>query len=245
MSFSLAQTTLQHLHTLGARLLIIEGGEPFFWKDDGYALGDIVRAAHKLFYHVGVTTNGTFPLDVDASTIWVSIDGLRETHDRLRGESFDRALAHIRCSPHPRVFAHITINALNWREIPSLVRYLADDVRAITFQFHYPYGNVSQDLVLPFGKRRVVLDELARLKRRGLPIADSNACFKALKTNRWKCQPWMIASADPDGSCTQGCYLQKRGEISCEQCGFSAHVEISLAYSGVISAIVAGARIFH
>jgi hypothetical protein len=54
----------------------------------------------------------------------------------------------------------------------------------------------------------------------------------------------MIASVDPDGTLTQGCYLEGRGEISCERCGFSAHAEISLAYSGVIGSILVGSKIF-
>jgi hypothetical protein len=53
----------------------------------------------------------------------------------------------------------------------------------------------------------------------------------------------MIASVGPDGKITQGCYVKNRGEISCERCGFSAHTEISLAYSGVIGSLRAGNRI--
>jgi len=80
-----------------------------------------------------------------------------------------------------------------------------------------------------------VLCNLIKMKKDGLPIANSYACLQALKDNRWKCHPWMIASVDPDGKITQGCYVKNRGEISCEKCGFSAHTEISLAYSGEIS----------
>jgi hypothetical protein len=54
----------------------------------------------------------------------------------------------------------------------------------------------------------------------------------------------MIASVDPDGKITHGCYVQNRGEISCERCGFSAHTEISLAYGGVIESILVGSKIF-
>ena len=85
---------------------------------------------------------------------------------------------------------------------------------------------------------------MIRLKRRGFPVADSVACLEALKENRWRCRPWLVASVDPDGTLTHGCYLQNRGPVSCAQCGFAAHTELSLAYGGHPSAILAGVRVF-
>jgi MoaA/NifB/PqqE/SkfB family radical SAM enzyme len=229
---------------VGVRILIIEGGEPFVWRDGAYGVRDVVKKAKGLFFSVGVTTNGTFALEVDSDNIWVSIDGLQETHDRLRGKSFQRIIGHLETTTHPRVYAHITINAVNWQEIPDLVRYLSDKVKGITVQFHYPFQEVDEALVLPFEHRRRVLDALIKLKREGLPLANSYATLRALRDNRWTCQPWMIASVDPSGRVTQGCYVKNRGEIACEQCGFSAHTEISLAYGGRLGPILTGRRIF-
>ncbi len=245
LSFPQAVSSLRTLHEWGVRIIIIEGGEPFLWEDGHHRLGDIVREARKLFFSVGVTTNGTFPIEIDSDIVWVSIDGMKETHDRIRGRSFERIMANIAASSHPTVYAHITINSLNCEEIPQLVEFLAPRVKGITIQFHYPYEGLDEDLFLSFDQRRALLDDLIRLKRRGLPLADSYACLKALKDNRWKCRPWMIASVDPNGKLTQGCYVKDRGEISCERCGFSAHTEISLAYSGVLESIQLGTRIFH
>ena len=87
LSFLQAKDSLKALYDLGVRLVIIEGGEPFLWKDNGYDLRDIVAEAKKLFFSVGITTNGTLSLEVDPDIIWVSIDGLKKTHDLLRGES--------------------------------------------------------------------------------------------------------------------------------------------------------------
>ncbi len=153
-------------------------------------------------------------------------------------------MANIEASSHPRIYAHTTINSLNWKEIPDLVQFLSHKVKGITIQFHYPYRAVDEELFLPFDERREVLDDLISLKRQGFPIADSYACLEALKDNRWTCRPWMIASVDPDGKLVHGCYLRGRGEISCERCGFSAHTEISLAYNGVIEAILVGKELF-
>jgi MoaA/NifB/PqqE/SkfB family radical SAM enzyme len=244
LSFSQAASSLRALHNRGVRILIIEGGEPFLWKDATRSLRDVVEEARRLFFCVGVTTNGTFPIEIDSDIVWVSIDGLRDTHDRIRGRSFDRIMDNIRTSAHPRLFAHITINSLNWEEVPELVEFLAPKVKGVTVQFHYPFDEVDDDLFLPPDRRRAVLDGLVRLKRQGLPLADSYACLRALKENRWKCRPWMIASVDPNGKLTHGCYVRGRGVVSCERCGFSAHTEISLAYGGALGPILTGKRIF-
>jgi len=241
---------MRTLHDWGVRILIIEGGEPFLWRDGMYDLKDIVTQARKLFFTVGVTTNGTFPIEVASDIVWVSVDGLKETHDRLRGKSFERIVANLEATAHPKVYAHVTINSLNWHEVPELAAFLSDGlhppdkVKGITVQFHYPYQEVTDELLLSPDRRRQVLDDLIRLKRQGLPIANSYACLRALKENRWRCRPWMIASVDPDGQLTHGCYVQNRGEVACEQCGFSAHTEISLAYGWRIGPLLTGYRIF-
>ena len=244
LSFPQVLSSMSALHDAGVRIIILEGGEPFLWRDGEYDLKDVVAEARELFFSVGVTTNGTFPIDVDSDIVWVSIDGLQETHDRIRGTSFERAVANIRASSHPKIYAHITINSLNWGEIPELVELLSHEVKGITVQFHYPYQALDEELFLPARERREVLDRLIQLKRQGFPIANSYACLEALKDNRWTCRPWMIASVDPDGKLVRGCYLEGRGEISCERCGFAAHTELSLAYNGVIESILTGRRIF-
>jgi len=239
-----AISSLRTLYEWGVRLVIFEGGEPFLWRDGECGLEHVVEEAGRLFFSVGVTTNGTFPLETEADIVWVSVDGMKGTHDRIRGVSFEKIMCNIRNSSHAKIYAHVTINSLNWEEIPDLVEFLSPRVKGITIQFHYPYDEVDKKLFLPFDRRRAVLNELIDLKKKGFPLADSYACFRALRDNRWKCRPWLIASVDPSGKATHGCYVKDRGEVSCERCGFSAHTEISLAYGGVVGSILAGSRIF-
>jgi MoaA/NifB/PqqE/SkfB family radical SAM enzyme len=244
LSFPQVLASLRTLHQWGVRIVILEGGEPFLWRDDHHDIKSVVAEARKLFFSVGVTTNGTLPIDVDSDIVWVSIDGLQPTHDRIRGKSFETVMANIESSSHPRIYAHITINSLNWAEISDLVHLLAPKVKGITVQFHYPFQEVGRELLLTPANREGVLDMLMGLKREGLPIANSYASLEALKGNHWQCRPWMIASVDPDGRLTHGCYLKGRGQISCSSCGFSAHTEISLAYGGAVESILVGLRTF-
>jgi MoaA/NifB/PqqE/SkfB family radical SAM enzyme len=235
---------LRELYRKGIRLLIIEGGEPFLWKDGGYTIHDVVDAARPLFLSVGITTNGTFPIKSNANTIWVSIDGLRDTHNRMRDNSFDAVLENIGNSRHPNIFANITINRINAGEIPDLVKFLKGKVKGITIQFHYPYEK-DDSLILSFDERRKVLNSLIGLKQKGYPIADSHRALDALKHNSWSCRDWMLANVEPDGTINLGCYVKGRGDIQCRWCGFAAHTEISLAYGWHVPSIMAGRRIFR
>ena len=244
LSFSQAVFSMNTLYKHGVRIVIFEGGEPFLWRDGNNSIKDIVLEAKKLFFSTGITTNGTFPIEADADIIWVSIDGLKETHDRLRCGSYNNVITNIKASSHPRIYAHITINSINWKEIPDLITFLSPLVKGITIQFHYPYKDGEKDFSLAPENRLTVLDNLIRLKKDGLPVANSYTCLRALKNNMWKCHPWMIASVEPDGTFTQGCYVKNRGTIACDKCGFSVHTEISLAYSGVFESIMLRKKIF-
>jgi MoaA/NifB/PqqE/SkfB family radical SAM enzyme len=253
-TFAQACQVLDQLSQRGNRLIVFEGGEPLLWCDErrgnqggGYRFQDVVDYARERFVCVGVTTNGTMPLDVSTDILWVSIDGFADTHNRLRQaearDLFHQVIENIRDSSHPRLYAHITANRENYTQIPELVRFLAGIVRGITLQFYYPY-HAEDHLFLPWDKRRALLDELIRMRSQGYPILNSAASLRALRENHWRCMPWLFDCANPDNSIHQGCYLQGRAAIDCRKCGFSPHTEMSLAFQGHPGAILAGMKIF-
>lgn len=244
LGFKQVLDILKRLYQRGNRLVVLEGGEPMLWKDGTYSIHDVVAAAQKNFFSVGMTTNGTLPLDVAVNTLWVSIDGLEASHNALRAAPiFSHIMDNIKRSQHPRLFAHITINAVNAAEIPELIRFLQHKVRGITVQFYYPY-NQQDELFLDFANREKILEEIIQLKRAGYPVLNSMAALQALKRNTWKCDDRLIDNANPDGSITQGCYLKNRVDIDCSKCGFSPHTEISLACQMNLQSIIAGQSIF-
>lgn len=244
VTYKQACRIIDQLYERGSRLLMFEGGEPMLWRDGDYRVHDLVNYARKRFFSVGMTTNGTQPLDVDTDVLWVSVDGLRETHNALRGAPvFDRIIANARASRHPRLYAHVTINSVNADEVPELLGFLNGIFRGITIQFYYPYDH-KDELFLDFDRRERLLDDLIAQKRSGVRILNSTAALKALKRNTWVCRDDLIDNANPDGSMQQGCYLKGRADIDCSKCGFSPHTEISLACRGNLRAILAGMKIF-
>ncbi|MBI9045858.1 MAG: radical SAM protein [Anaerolineaceae bacterium] len=235
---------LDRLYERGNRMIVFEGGEPFLWSDGAYRLRDVVAYARKKFFSVGITTNGTLPLDVESDSLWVSLDGLKETHDRLReAPIFDMIMQNINSCQHPRLFVHITVNSQNAAEIPDLIHFLKGKVRGITIQFYYPY-NHQDELFLDFDRRETFISQILDMKKKGYPILNSRASLKALKHNTWKCRDDLLDCANPDGSITQGCYLRSREDIDCRKCGFSPHTELSLACKGNLDAIRTGMKVF-
>ena len=235
---------IDKLYERGSRLLMFEGGEPMLWQDGEKRVHDLVNYARRHFFSVGMTTNGTLPLDVHTDVLWVSVDGLRDTHNELRGAPvFDRVIANVRASEHPRLYAHVTVNSVNADEVSELLEFLNGIFHGITIQFYYPY-NHKDDFFLDFARREKLLDAIIDQKKAGVRVLNSIPALRALKRNTWVCWDALIDNTNPDGSMQRGCYLKGRADIDCSKCGFSPHTEISLACRGVPQAILAGMRIF-
>lgn len=244
LTYAQACRIVDELYRRGNRMLIFEGGEPMLWRDGERRVHDLVAYARRRFFSVGMTTNGSLPLDAPTDVLWVSVDGFKGTHDYLRGAPvFDTLIANVRASHHPRLMAHVTINAYNAPEVPELLPFLNGIFSGITLQFYYPYHQ-RDALFLDFERREKLLDKIIALKRSGIHVLNSTAALRALKRNTWQCRDTLIDNANPDGSLQQGCYLKGRADIDCTRCGFSPHTEISLACRGNLQAVQAGLRIF-
>jgi len=57
------------------------------------------------------------PVDV----LWVSLDGTKKTHDRLRSGSFDRVWSNLEKASHGKLLVHFTMNRENWRDLGVLL----------------------------------------------------------------------------------------------------------------------------
>jgi MoaA/NifB/PqqE/SkfB family radical SAM enzyme len=246
MSWNTAIGSLESLRRLGTRMVVFEGGEPLLWRDGSHRLHDLVLYAKKHFLRVAVTTNGTLPLAIPAHAMWVSLDGLKETHDELRGDSFDLICSNIKKTDHPRVFIHCTLNRRNWRDVEFLAKWVQQmpALKGMTVQFFYPYNQGEDDLALSMEDRRAVVHKLLELKKSGLPILNSASRLKAMIDNRWRCHDDILINVDPDGTITKGCYVKNRGEINCDACGFTPVAEASGALDLIPGSLYSGWQSF-
>ncbi|MBN2109443.1 MAG: radical SAM protein [Deltaproteobacteria bacterium] len=246
MSWDTAVRCLHGLARSGCRLIVFEGGEPLLWRAGGRRAADLMELAKKLFLRVGVTTNGTLGLDLPAHVVWVSIDGLPETHDRLRSGSFDRIRRNLMQARHGKILIHHTINRENRHELKGLLDLLADipSVRGLTLQLFYPYGQGEDQLGLTESERREAIETAIALKRQGYPILNSTGRLRAMIGNTWACRDDILVNVDPDGTITQGCYAKSRGAVRCRHCGFTPVAEAAGALELRPGSIIAGWRTF-
>jgi MoaA/NifB/PqqE/SkfB family radical SAM enzyme len=240
---------LEELKRRGTRIVIFEGGEPFLWRDGEYGLRELVEYAKQRFLRVAVTTNGTFPLDVPADALWVSMDGADGVHDRLRSDSFEQVWANLeaagRFRSKTRIMVHFTMNRINWRELDGLAEKLKGHpaVKGITLQLFYPYGQGESSLSLSDKERKTALEHAIRLKRT-YPIINSERCLRGMILNDWPCRDDMLINVDPDGLITQGCYVKGRGVVDCRRCGFTPIAEASAALDLCPESLLAGWRAY-
>lgn len=246
ISWDAAIATLDKLKLTGCRFVVFEGGEPLLWKDGTHDFPELVRYAKKRFLRVAATTNGTLPLDCPTDILWVSLDGLRESHNRLRNGTFDQVGKNLEQSAHPKLLIHLTLNRINWRDMEGLVLRLEKipSVRGITLQIFYPYNQGEESLALSQAERKAALEKAIELKKRGYPILNSTGRLKAMIDNRWTCHDSLLVNVDPDGTLTTGCYVKNRGKVHCQDCGFTPVAEASGALDLLPGSILSGWRVF-
>ncbi len=240
LSFQEVTSAINAYHSQGGRCLYLEGGEPFLWHDGRHDLNDVVDYAHQQgFLTVVIYTNGTFPIRTNADTVFVSIDGLRDTHDELRGRSFDRIIRNIQASSHPSLYVNYTINSLNKSELTAFCQCMEgiERVRGTFFYFYTPYYGYDPLYIAPEGRRRI-LEELLEL-RRHYRVLNSRAGLLSALRNDWK-RPLSVCSVYESGVVYECCRYSGDPEL-CAQCGYLSYVEIDqtlkLKPSAVLNAL--------
>ncbi len=128
-------TVMDDLKAFGVPVLILSGGEPLLRKD----IFEISHRAKQMGFYVGLSSNGTLITEnninqiaeVGYDYVGVSLDGLRETHDRFRRRlgAFDEALQGIRlCRYHGiKIGMRYTITQDNAHELPDLLQLMKDE----------------------------------------------------------------------------------------------------------------------
>ena len=140
----------------------------------------ILEEAHQRF-HTSVVTNGWLlrnrirDIAPHLDMIFVSLDGIGELHDRLRGipGSFDKAVEGIR-SARGRVPVAIssTITNENMDDAEKVVALAQRLGVGVTFQVAYKYST-AENLTPAGQKLRETLERLLALKEAGAPILES------------------------------------------------------------------------
>ena len=125
-SFERIKEELIYAYEQGSRFVDFEGGEPTLWRDGDKTLNDLYRLAKEIgFFSCTLTTNGQRPFgDTLADSVWVSVDGYMDYHDKVRGTgTFDKLDQNIRASGHPALSIAMAVNRLNRTSVADTARY--------------------------------------------------------------------------------------------------------------------------
>lgn len=146
---------MDDLKAFGVPVLILSGGEPLLRGD----IFEVSRRAQEMGFYVGLSTNGTLIDEhnierittVGYDYVGISIDGLRETHDRFRrlAGAFDASMKGIRlCHAHGiKVGMRFTMTQDNAHELPQLLTLMEGEGIDKFYLSHLNYagrGNINR-----------------------------------------------------------------------------------------------------
>ena len=232
------KSEMQTLYSMGVRILFFCGGETFMWQDAGKTLRDLVVEAKAMgFLIVNVVTNGTFPIDLpEADLILLSLDGDREAHNEIRGNTYDLILENVKKATANNICFYMAINQINKDKVRDVCLTARDtpNVKAVSFNFHTPYPD-TRELALSREEKAACCDVITAMMKEGAPIFNLKSAF-----------PYLINNTFPT-PCHQ-CVVIENGKIStcgrcidvpdlCQECGYFFVAEYTLLFKGNIRII--------
>ena len=224
---------METLYAIGVRILFFCGGETFLWADAGRTLRDLVIEAKAMgFLIVNVVTNGTFPLELpEADLILLSLDGDRERHNAVRGDTYDTIMENVARASSDNICFYMAINQINKDAVRQVCALARDtkNVRAVSFNFHTPYPD-TRALALSRAEKARCCADIADMMRQGAPVFNLKSAF-----------PYLIDNSFPT-PCRQ-CVVMENGKLStcgrcidvpglCEECGYFFVAEYTLLFRG-------------
>ena len=229
---------MRQLYEMGVRILFFCGGETFLWRDGDRTLRDLVIEAKQMgFLIVNVVTNGTFPIDLpEADLILLSLDGDRERHNAIRGDTYDTILENVRNATAYNICFYMAINQINKDAVEAVCRTAKEtkNVRAVSFNFHTPYPD-TRALALSREEKAACCGVIARMMREGAPVFNLKSAFPYLIDNRFPtpCHQCVVIEKGKLSTC--GRCIDVPG--LCEECGYFFVAEYTLLFRGNLKVV--------
>jgi MoaA/NifB/PqqE/SkfB family radical SAM enzyme len=229
---------MKHLYGEGIRILFFCGGETFLWQNSGKTLRDIVKEAKEMgFLIVNVVTNGTLTLDLpEADLILLSLDGGREAHNDIRGDTYDTILYNIKNATSDNICLYMAINQINKNDIKEVCDVAKDmkNVRAVSFNFHTPYSG-TEKLQLTIKDKEDCCSKITSLINAGYPVFNLKSAFPYIISNNFNTPCYQCVVMENGKQFICGRCVDIEG--LCNQCGYFFAAEYSLVFNGNIRVI--------
>lgn len=211
----------------GCVIALFEGGEPTV-RDD---LETLINYAREKGMLTILFTNAYFSLEgYSPDVFWISVDGLEDKHDKIRGEgAFQRLLKNIEPIDNDRIVTWTTISKNNISDLKEICETFSDRVGGMMFHFFYPYDDIPDYSLTP-EKRKEVGSKLLKLRSK-YDIIAPDSFLKKLQES-YKVHPWMNMTISAEGNIHHGCPVkQRQDDYDCSQCYMGCCRIPSLAYN--------------
>ena len=249
---------MRYSYDHGSRFIDLEGGEPTLWREkkDGreigeeyYTINDLIDKALEIgFFSITVTTNAQQDFSwIRPQSIWVSMDGIGEYHDRIRGEgTFAKLEENIRKSGFKHICVNMVVNALNYESLDAAMEYAKNNpaIEQISINFHTPYPGTEYLMLAP-EKKAELIDKVLAYKKKGYPIMNSRSGLKLMKRNALgeiklgkECFVTNFIYTDGSRSLCLG-----YGTEQCRVCGFFLSVEMASVFHFRPDTILSGFKL--
>jgi len=212
---------IKRLFEFGCTVLTFEGGEPALRKD----LNELINYSHKLGLKTIVVTNGTQDIsNISPNVFWFSVDGLKESHDRIRGKGvFEKMFETVKNNQNKKIILLTTISKTNYKDLENICKLFSPIVYGFLFHFLYPYKE-AKDVALSKKEKIKVANKL----KNNFNILNSKSYLKSISTG-WKCYPWSLIVVTADGNFPRGCMVEHLEPCNCDQCDMGCYGEITQA----------------
>ena len=216
------------MYKKGVRILCFSGGEIALWENETHTLKELIEIAKKMgFWYVILATNGTIPIDYgEADFILISVDGTRESHNRIRGNCYDDVLNTIQSRRSDRIVIYMAINKWNQHAIGEVCELAKREpsVRAVSFNFHTPFSG-TEELLLDREEKIDCCQKIRQYMKAGYPILNLKSCFSTIAEGNFQkpCRQMMVMDHGEEMQCNR--CIRQAG--LCKSCGYFEAAEIT------------------
>jgi len=230
---------MNNLYSEGIRILFFCGGETLTWKDENKTIHDLIKKAKEIgFLIVNIVTNGTIDLDIpEADVIFLSLDGTKENHNFIRGNTFDTILHNVSKANSSNICVYMAVNKVNYRDIEPLCKLVKEtpNLKSISFNFHTPYKG-TELLSLTNDEKVQAVNLVKSMIKEGYPIFNLYSALDYYLENNWErpCYQCIVSENKKRFICGRCIDI----EGLCEKCGYHFAVEFSLLCKGNVRVIL-------
>jgi Fe-coproporphyrin III synthase len=230
---------MKKMYEEGIRILFFCGGETMLWQDGSKNIRDLIAEAKAIgFLIVNIVTNGTLDLKVpEADIIFLSLDGLKNTHNVIRGDTFDKIMENVSKADNSNICVYMAVNNVNYNEIEGVCSLVKENpnLKSISFNLHTPYKG-TEGLALSREQKVQAVNNIKRMIEEKYPVFNLYSALDYYLKNKWDRPCYQCVVSENKKRYVCGRCVEIDG--LCEECGYLFAVEFSLLCRGKIRVIL-------